>query len=107
MYGAAPRSCIVSATCGICDMIDFVVDDREDIQGRMMPGTQQPIRPLADVVGATGAAALYLLGVGAENEFKVRRRIEAAATSRLAYVSLLPPRDTLESIDAARRIVQK
>lgn len=107
MYGAAPRSCVVSAACGIGDQIDFVVDDRGDIQGRLMPGTQVAIRPLADVASDLGPAALCLLGVGAENEFKVRKRIEAATTARIACVSLLPPRDTLQSIAEARRLVRK
>jgi SAM-dependent methyltransferase len=107
MYGAAPRSCLVASTCGIGDKIDFVVDDRQDIQGRIMPGTQQFIRPLADVAGEAGSRLLCLLGVGAENEFKVRAKIEAATSARPAYVSLFPPRNTLESIESARALVHK
>ena len=105
MYGAAPRSCMVSAAAGISGQIDFVVDDRQDIQGRLMPGTQRPIRPLADVLAEAGPRILYLLGVGAENEFKVRARITGASQARAAFVSLLPPRNTVESIAAARKIL--
>ena len=105
MYGAAPRSCMVSAAAGISGLIDFVVDDRQDIQGRLMPGTERPIRPLADVAAEAGPDILYLLGVGAENEFKVRARIAAVGKARAAFVSLLPPRDTVGTIATARKIL--
>src|SRR5439155_26881591 len=77
VYGAAPRSCLLVSVCQIAGMIDFVVDDRQDIQHRLMPGTEQFVRSLAEVAGTTGGKLLCLLGVGSENEFKVRARIEA------------------------------
>ena len=84
-------------------MIDFVVDDRQDIHGRLMPGTQRVVRPLGEVGAEVGAKLLCLLGVGAENEFKVRAKVEAAVRGEVAFVSLFPPRDTIGSIAAARR----
>jgi hypothetical protein len=105
MYGAAPRSCLFVSACQIADMIDFVVDDRQDIQGRIMPGTQHFIHPLGDVTRRAGRKLLWLLGVGSENEFKVRAKIEAATDARRAYVSLFPPRNTLESVAGARRAI--
>ncbi|CAN5884608.1 class I SAM-dependent methyltransferase [soil metagenome] len=105
MYGAAPRSCLLASACEIADMIDFVVDDRPDIQARIMPGTQQFILPLAEVAGKAGGKLLCLLGVGSENEFKVRAKLEAATDASLAFVSLFPPRDTLDSIEMARRTI--
>ena len=86
-------------------MIDFVVDDRQDIQHRLMPGTPHFVRPLAEVAGAAGSKLLCLLGVGSENEFKVRAKIEAAIDASIVYVSLFPPRDTLESVAEARRAI--
>jgi 2-polyprenyl-3-methyl-5-hydroxy-6-metoxy-1,4-benzoquinol methylase len=105
VYGAAPRSCLLVSVCQIADKIDFVIDDRQDIQNRLMPGTPNFVRPLADVAGALGGKLLCLLGVGSENEFKVRARIEEAVSADIAYVSLFPPRDTLQSVDAARRAI--
>lgn len=105
MYGAAPRSCLMASVCGISDMIDFVVDDRQDIQDRLMPGTQRVVRPLADVVREASDKLLCLLGVGAENEFKVRAKVEGAIDARTVFVSLFPPRDTLRSVDLARRAI--
>lgn len=102
MYGAAPRSCLLVSTCQIADMIDFVVDDRPDIHHRIMPGTDHTIHPLTEVAGKMGHKLLCLLGVGSENEFKVRAKIEAATDASLAFVSLFPPRDTLESVERAR-----
>jgi SAM-dependent methyltransferase len=105
VYGAAPRSCLLVSTCQIAEMIDFVVDDRQDIHGRLMPGTQHFVRPLTEVAGEAGSKLLCLLGVGSESEFKIRAKIEAAMKANLAFVSLFPPRNTLESIAAARRAI--
>lgn len=105
VYGAAPRSCLLVSVCRIAEMIDFVVDDRQDIHRRLMPGTQHPVSKLAEVAGTTGGKLLCLLGVGAENEFKVRAKVEKAIEAQLAFVSLFPPRDTLESIAEARRVI--
>jgi SAM-dependent methyltransferase len=105
MYGAAPRSCLMVSVCQIADMIDFVVDDRQDIQDRLMPGTQLFVRPLDKLAGTTGDKLLCLLGVGSENEFKVRVKLEKAVKAKLAYVSLFPPRNTLDSVDDARRAI--
>jgi hypothetical protein len=103
MYGAAPRSCLLASVCQIGEMIDFVVDDRQDIHRRLMPGTQCFVQPLKEVVRETGDRLLCLLGVGAENEFKVRARVEESVKARLAFVSLFPPRDTLASLAEARQ----
>jgi SAM-dependent methyltransferase len=105
MYGAAPRSCIIASTCGIADAIDLVIDDRADIQDRLMPATQQAIRPLSAVAGKIGPKVLCLLGVGSENEFKVRAKIGAATSAEFVFVSLFPPRNTLESVAAARQAI--
>ncbi len=107
IYGAAPRSCLLISVCGISDIIDFVVDDREDIHNRLMPGTSRVVRPLAEVAGVAGPKLLCLLGVGSENEFKVRKRIADTIKSEAVHVSLFPPRDTLQSITAARQAIQK
>ena len=105
IYGAAPRSCLMVSACRIADMIDFVIDDRRDIHRRLMPGTTQIVRSLADAAGEASGKLLCLLGVGAENEFKVQAKLETAMTGRLVCVSLFPPRNTLESIAAARRAI--
>ena len=105
VYGAAPRSCLLVSVSGIADMIDFVVDDRQDIQHRLMPGTSHAVRPLAEVTGTVGRKLLCLLGVGSENEFKVRARVDEAVDADTIYVSLFPPRDTLQSITAARKAI--
>jgi hypothetical protein len=105
IYGAAPRSCLLVSVGRVAEMIDFVVDDRQDIQHRLMPGTDLFVGTLADVSLPAGSRMLCLLGVGAENEFKVRAKIEAAIDARLVFVSLFPPRNTLESLAEARRAI--
>ena len=70
-----------------------------------MPGTQLFVRPLDKLAGTMGDKLLCLLGVGSENEFKVRAKLEKAVGAKLAYVSLFPPRNTLDSVDDARRAI--
>jgi hypothetical protein len=102
MYGAAPRSCVVASACDIGAMIDVVIDDRADIQGRLMPGTERPVMPLEAALRAVdGKPVLCLLGVGSENEFKVSARLAAGLRMPPTCISLFPPRNTLKSIDAA------
>ena len=105
VYGAAPRSCLLVSAGKIAEMIDFVVDDRQDIQHRLMPGTDHFVGSLADLAKMAGSKLLCLLGVGSENEFKVRAKIEAAVDARCVFVSLFPPRNTLESLAEARRAI--
>ncbi|WP_421999512.1 methyltransferase domain-containing protein [Reyranella sp.] len=105
MYGAAPRSCLVASASGIAGMIDLVVDDRDDIQDRLMPGTDRAVRALARVADSVDDKLLCLLGVGSENEFKVRGKVEAAAAGEPVFVSLFSPRDTLQSVAEARRSI--
>ena len=98
LYGAAPRSAVVTSACGIAGLIDFVIDDRAEIQGRLMPGTNRPIRALPEIAAESRGGMLCLMGVGSENEFKVRARLEAALGAPVVSISLFPPRDTLRSI---------
>ena len=105
VYGAAPRSCLLVSVCQIAEMVDLVVDDRADIHRRLMPGTDHFVRPLAEVADLLKGKLLCLLGVGSENEFKVRAKIEAAVQGSLAFISLFPPRNTLKSIAEARHVI--
>ncbi len=105
VYGAAPRSCLLITISQVAELIDFVVDDRHEIHRRLMPGTRQFVRPLGEVDVGAGGKLLCLLGVGAENEFAVRTKMEAVLDAELVFVSLFPPRDTLASVALARRAV--
>lgn len=102
MYGAAPRSVMVAAVAGIGDMLDVVLDDRADLWGRLFPGTNCTITHLGAASLSVGARTLCLLGVGAENEHRVIPRVGGGAVDPV-FVSCFPPRDTLASIEAARR----
>ncbi|HXW23549.1 MAG TPA: methyltransferase domain-containing protein [Xanthobacteraceae bacterium] len=105
MYGAAPRSCMVAGACGISDTIDHVIDDRVEIQGRLMPGTGREIRSLEAASSDVKAPLLCLMGVGCENEYKVRTRLAARLRAPPVCISLFPPRDTLASIAAAQAAI--
>ena len=105
VYGAAPRSCTVIGSCEIGDAVDVVIDDREAIQGFLMPGTECPILPLKEAVSSFGPRLLCLLGVGAENEYVVRNRLVEAHSGASIFISLLPPRDSLASIANAHEAI--
>lgn len=101
VYGAAPRSCTLLNYAGLGYDMDYVIDDRADIQGRIMPGTQLTITPL-DTVEFDTRPLLVLLGVGAEHEHKVLTRLKQKLGYAPISVSLFPPRDVHASLDAAR-----
>jgi len=103
MYGAAPRSCIVAAACEITDSIDIVIDDRSEIQGYLMPGTGRRIEALAPACARIEKKLLCLLGVGSENEFKVRSKLVEQLRFEPVCISLFHPRNTLDSISQAAR----
>jgi len=106
LYGAAPRSCVVTAIAGIGGLIDFVIDDRAEMQAHLLPGTDLEIQPFA-VLPQDTRHMLCLLGVGAENETAVTRKL-AALPGGFTGISLFPPRDTVASIaTAAERIKQR
>jgi len=105
IYGAAPRSAAVVGACKIGTALDLVIDDRSDIQGRLLPGTERPIRSLAEAATEVGGPLLCLLGVGAENEFKVRARMAAHLQAPPLCISLFPPRDTLASVAAVTAVI--
>ena len=105
IYGAAPRSCL---------LVSVWSNRRNDrLRGRRSPGhtasTDAGNGAFRRDVGrrrrSAGSKLLCLLGVGAENEFKVRAKIEAAIDASFVFVSLFPPRDTLESLAEARRAI--
>lgn len=104
LYGCSPRAATAINASRIGDRIDLAIDDRAEIQGRGMPGT-----PLA--IGGfdalpTAGPILFLLGVGAENEYRVKRRIAARFGVPVRAVSLFPPRDCLASFAAAREALK-
>ncbi|MEO5337067.1 MAG: class I SAM-dependent methyltransferase [Magnetospirillum sp. WYHS-4] len=100
LYGCAPRSVVVVNGCGIEASLDWAIDDRTEIQGRFLPGTDRAIVGLDALVPAP---TLYLLGVGGENEYRVKRKIAARDGMQPRTASLFPPRDALGSIAAARK----
>ncbi len=105
LYGAAPRSCIVTAIAGIGDLIDIVIDDRTEIQDHLLPGTDLEIRPFSALLQDT-RHMLCLLGVGAENETAVTRKL-AGRAGGYTGISLFPPRDTIASIAAATQRLEQ
>lgn len=100
LYGAAPRSCTMVnfVTCGT--EIDYIIDDRADIHGRYMPGTNKLITALDKCV-FKGQPLLVLLGVGAENEHKVLAKLGLTLGYSPISVSLFPPRNVYDSIKFA------
>lgn len=102
IYGAAPRSCSVLNACGLGMKLDAVIDDRQAIQGLIMPATRSAIAPL-NTIQPDGRKWLMLLGVGSENEGRVSAKAKTHLGRETTFVSLFPPRDTLSSLGTAMR----
>lgn len=100
MYGAAPRSVVVAHCTDIANDLTAVIDDRAEVQERYWPGTSLLVGVLKDLEQRP-AGPLVLLGVGAENEFRVRAKTDAHYDKPPIYVSLFTPRDSLGSIETA------
>lgn len=81
LYGAASRSAMFVNVMKIADRIDYVFDDRKSLSGAIMPGTDKKITSIKN----TPNESLGLLGVGSDNEWKVKRYFSET-------LSLLPPR---------------
>ena len=86
-------------------MIDFVLDERQDVQDRLMPGGQRIVRLLADVIREVPDKLLCSPGVGAENEFEIRAKVAGDITARVAFVGPCRPCDTLQGDDLARHAI--
>ena len=84
--------------------MDAEIDGREDIQGICMPGTKIPITTLDSL---DDRDTLLLMGVGAENEHKVRRKVASRAGGRARFVSLFTPRDAAASMGAALELLRE
>jgi SAM-dependent methyltransferase len=106
LYGAAPRSCILVNYAHLGDLIDVVIDDRAEIQERIMPGTRLPIRGLAQAQLPEGQPLLVLLGVGAESEHKIMEKLWRSLPIDVVSVSLFPPRNIWKSLDQAREAIE-
>lgn len=102
MYGAAPRSCSVLNASGLGAKLDAVIDDRQAIQGLVMPATRNEIAPLL-TIRPDGTKWLVLLGVGSENEGRVTSKATDHLGRETVFISLFPPRDTSASLDRATR----
>ena len=103
LYGAAPRSSTVINFARAAGLLDMVVDDREEIQGLYMPGTKIPITTLDSL---DDRDTLLLMGVGSENEHKVRRKVVSRLGGRPRFISLFTPRDAVASMNAALELLR-
>ncbi|MEI7670135.1 MAG: class I SAM-dependent methyltransferase [Pseudomonadota bacterium] len=97
LYGAGPRSCVLLNYAGVIDKVDVVIDDRKDIKGYYMPGTDKKISIL-DEVSFDNQKVIALLGVGAEYEQKILNKLQDKLGYTPISVSMFPPLDIRESI---------
>lgn len=103
LYGAAPRSSTVINFARAAGLIDMIIDDREDIRGLYMAGTKTPITTLDSLDDRN---TLLLMGVGSENEHKVRRKVASRFGGRARFISLFTPRDAVASMSAALGLIR-
>ncbi|MDB2324242.1 methyltransferase domain-containing protein [Alphaproteobacteria bacterium] len=88
VYGAGFRSATTINTMKIGALLDVVIDDRQDLEGMIMPGTVLTITSF--VKFNANRRLLILLGVGAENEAKVIDKVKTEF-SEVVPLSLVYP----------------
>jgi SAM-dependent methyltransferase len=93
IYGAGCRACSLINFTGINRYIEFVVDDQEGKQGKLLPGSHLPIHASEDLDRAS--VNLCLLAVNTENEAKVIAKHQAYQAAGGRFFSVLPPSDRL------------
>jgi hypothetical protein len=84
LYGAGHRSSLIVNYSGIASRIAYTIDDRKDLQGQVMPGTNSKIQGTFP-----SEECLFLLGVPPEHEYKIVRRITAHYGYKPECISLL------------------
>lgn len=89
VYGAGCRAATLINIAGVAPLIDVVVDDQPEKQGKLMPGSHLPIVP-GDTLEESGLD-LCLLAVNAENEERVIERHSSFVERGGTFASLHPP----------------
>tara|TARA_R110002050_G_scaffold70425_1_gene151760 strand:- start:2806 stop:4062 length:1257 start_codon:yes stop_codon:yes gene_type:complete len=96
LYGASPRTVVFLKTCDVQKYIDFIIDDRQDLQNLFLPGTKSTILPLKGIEMESDKV-LVLLAVGSENEYKVIKNLkEKYKNKKFFFVSLFCPRNSID-----------
>ncbi len=100
LYGASPRTVVFMHLCEAGEHINYVLDDRKDLQNLCLPGTLHPVCSFEDT-DLDSENLLVLLAVGAENEYKVINKIkEKYKKKQIFFVSLFCPRNSIDSFKA-------
>jgi SAM-dependent methyltransferase len=89
IYGAGCRSSCLVNYAEVADLIDMVVDDQPEKQGRVMPGSRLPIVPSTAL--EEQRVGVCLLAVNAENEDKVIARHASYTARGGEFMSIHPP----------------
>ena len=74
LYGVGCRACTLVNGLQLGPLIDIAVDDQQERQGRLMPGSQLLIHPSERLAEGNGPV-ICLLAVNIENETKVMERV--------------------------------
>ncbi len=104
IYGAGFRTATTINTMGIANTIDAVIDDRPELHGYLMPGTCVRINTL-DELEACGRPILLMLGVGAEHERMILKKVRQRCSSTVIPLSLVYPGSLIKHcIDAEKSL---
>jgi len=93
VYGAGCRACSLINFAEIGALIEYVVDDQREKQGKYLPGSRLPIVP--SEILKEDAIDLCLLAVNAENEETVIAKHREYENSGGKFASILPPSERL------------
>ncbi len=89
VYGAGCRAATLINLCELGPLVDLLVDDQPEKQGKFMPGSRLAVTP-GDALDES-ALDLCLLSVNAENEDTVIERHSSFGAGGGEFVSINPP----------------
>ena len=98
VYGCGPRTSTFINHCKINHLVDHFIDDREDLEGLLLPGTYKPIVNFNTVSEYLSSKCLVLLGVGAETEPKIIQKTSCLPIE-LKFISMFHPKDSLTQME--------
>ncbi len=105
LYGIGSRSGGLIKGLGLHNVIDYVIDDRVIIQGKILTHIDKPISSYEELKKIS-APLLCLLAVGADKEYIIKRKLKADKKD-VTYVSLLPPKNSFDSINKIKKKKKK
>lgn len=98
VYGCGPRTSTFLNYMSLAEQVDYFIDDRLDLNGLYPPNGKSKIINFKQFSSISNQQVLMFLGVGAETESKIKRRLETLDI-QIEFVSMFHPKPTLQQVE--------